>query len=84
MSIAIIISGLDHFSIGKKYKLVHNKVAGEGQYIFSWRIFASWDYAVTDPKRATSKMKQNGIALKEALFEASKVEDTSSKAKLVH
>ena len=56
------------------------KLGGTGRFAFSWRVFASWDYAIIDPKKVRNKQKQHGIGLKEALFDANKEEDYSTRA----
>lgn len=69
-------------SIAKKYKIVQrSKVGGAGQYTFSWRVFTSWDFTITENKTAKIKMKQHGIGMKEALFEASKKKEKDLKEK---
>lgn len=69
-------------SIAKRYKLVARSTLGRGgQYTLAWRVFAGWDYAITDNKTAAIKMKQHGIALKEMLFEITKEKDKSESAK---
>ncbi len=63
--------------MAKQYKMVQKANIG-GQFIFSWKVFASWDYAVTDPTTAKLKLKQHAIALKELLFEAREAEEEVS------
>ena len=61
-------------SMTEKYKLMQRDNASE-QYSFTWKVFASWDFAITDPRTATAKQKQITIALKETIVEAKKKED---------
>lgn len=58
-------------------------MGGAGQYTFSWRVFTSWDFTITENKTAKIKMKQHGIGMKEALFEASKKKEKDLKEKWV-
>lgn len=49
--------------MAEKYKLLQRASAGE-QYPFGWKVFACWDYAITDGNMATSKKKHNAVSLK--------------------
>ena len=49
--------------MAKKFKLLERANVSE-HYLFSWKVFASWDYAITSTKMAAGKRKQIAIALK--------------------
>ena len=50
-------------SMAEKYKLMQ-KANVSDRYPFSWKVFSSWDFAVTVDKAALSKKKQLTISLK--------------------
>lgn len=49
--------------MAKKLKLLERANVSE-HYLFSWKVFASWDYAITEASTAVGKKKQIAIALK--------------------
>ncbi len=65
-------------TIAKKLKLFKRADVGE-QFLYTLKVFASWDFAVTSFKMAAVKRKKIGIALKETIIEAKKKEDPGIK-----
>ena len=66
-------------SMAEKYKLVQRANASE-HYSFTWRVFVSWDFAITEPRTANAKQKQISVTLKETIAEAKKKEDPGLKS----
>ena len=66
-------------SMAEKYKLVQRANASE-HYSFTWRVFVSWDFAITEPRTASAKQKQISVTLKETIAEAKKKEDPGLKS----
>ncbi|XP_064391152.1 transmembrane channel-like protein 1 isoform X2 [Halichondria panicea] len=65
-------------SMAKKLKSI--KVANAGEhFLFSWKVFASWDFAITSSNLAAGMRKKIGISLKETIAEAKKQEQTGKK-----
>ena len=60
-------------SMAEKYKLLERANASE-HYPFSWKVFVSWDFAITDPHTAAAKKKYITMSLKETIVEAEKKE----------
>ena len=60
--------------MAKNYRVVQRSSLGE-HYAFAWRVFTSWDYAVTDVKSVEIRRKNHAISLREALFEVGKEMD---------
>ena len=67
-----------HFSMAEKYKLLQRANVSE-HYSFTWKVFVSWDFAITDPKTATAKQKQISVLLKETIVEAKRKVDPGLK-----
>lgn len=65
--------------MAEKYKLVQRANASE-HYSFTWRVFVSWDFAITEPRTASAKQKQISVTLKETIAEAKKKEDPGLKS----
>ncbi len=64
--------------MAKKLKSI--KVANAGEhFLFSWKVFASWDFAITSSNLAAGMRKKIGISLKETIAEAKKQEQTGKK-----
>lgn len=61
-------------SMAKNYKVVQRSGIGE-HYSFAWKVFTSWDYAVTDVKTVEVRLKNHAVGLREALFETKKQVD---------
>ena len=49
--------------MAKKLKLLERANVSE-HYLFSWKVFVSWDYAITEPSTANGKRKQIAMSLK--------------------
>lgn len=52
-----------YHSMAEKYKLLQRANAGE-RYPFAWKVFASWDFAITGSETAASKKRHITISLK--------------------
>ena len=50
-------------SMAEKYKLLQRANASE-QFPFSWKVFASWDYAITGRDTVAGKKKHFAVSLK--------------------
>lgn len=44
-------------------------------YLFTWKVFAGWDFAITSSKLAAAKKRQMGINFKETIEEVKKLEE---------
>ncbi len=64
--------------MARKLKLFERANVGE-QFLFTSKVFASWDFAITSLKMAAVKRKKIGIALKETIAEAKKKEESGIK-----
>ena len=69
--------------MARKHRIIEQSNLA-GQYTFAWKVFAAWDYAVTDPNSVGVKLKQHAISLREALFEVEKEDKVSFKKRWVH
>lgn len=49
--------------MAKKLKLLERANVSE-HYLFSWKVFVSWDNAITEASTANGKKKQIAISLK--------------------
>ena len=49
--------------MAEKYKLLRRANASE-QFPFSWKVFASWDYAITGRDTVAGKRKHFAVSLK--------------------
>ena len=49
--------------MAKNYKVLQRATVSE-QFLFAWKIFASWDHAITDKEMAIAKARQITVALK--------------------
>lgn len=66
-------------SMAKKFRLLERANIMSDHFLLSWKVFASWDFAITSSKMAKEKRKQITITLKEAIMEAKKEEDSGRK-----
>ncbi len=55
------------FSMAKNYKILQRANVSE-QYLFAWKVFASWDYTITNKEMVSSKARQILILLKVQLL----------------
>lgn len=51
------------FSVAKKYRTMKHAALSE-QFMFSWRVFACWDFNITSPGAATAKKNLATVSLK--------------------
>ncbi len=49
--------------MAKNYK-IHQRATISEQYLFAWKIFASWDYTISNKEMVTAKARQITVALK--------------------
>ncbi len=64
-----------HDSIAKKFKLLERANMRSDYYLFTWKVFAGWDFAITSSKLAAAKKRQMGINFKETIEEVKKLEE---------
>ncbi len=69
--------------MAKKLKLLKRDNVGE-HFLFTWKVFASWDFAITSHDLAAENRKKIGIALKETIAEAMKKTHSGIKNKYVN
>jgi hypothetical protein len=55
-------------NMGEKYKFLQRASVKE-QYMFAWRVFASWDHTITNKESAMMKSQHLTISLKETILE---------------
>ncbi len=66
-------------SIAKKFKLLERANLRYDHYLFTWKVFAGWDFAITSAKLAAAKRRQIGISFKETIEEVKKLEEEGIK-----
>lgn len=62
-------------SIAKKFRLLERAHLRSDLYLFTWKVFAGWDFAITSSKLAATKRRQMGINLRETIEEVKKLEE---------
>lgn len=62
---------VNYYSLDKNYKLVQQSNPGD-IYTFAWKVFAAWDFTITDDVTIENRRRNHAISLREALFEAQK------------